>query len=274
MESISFYNYLKVCLMKNIYLNTGTINDVFNELEISFKGVLNSNNNEFKLALDSNLIKGNIDVVSFINGITSIQVNFTFSDDITLSIEPLSKSSILFAYCTEGSINHSYGISGHKSTLRKHHSAVVTSSRSINTVLHFKKNTPVKLSLIKVETEEVTNNNSSLISQLKKTFLHKEPNYSYQGLQNIKIIEKFNQFAAVTEHGMIGHIMKKEILQSILGLEIDDNTDNLIKMSRAIKHSTLSQIKELKKVSSFIKHYAVEAIYSKIINSKNRIIIK
>ncbi len=47
--------------MKNIYLNTGTINDVFNELETSFKGVLNSNNNEFKLALDSDLIKGNID---------------------------------------------------------------------------------------------------------------------------------------------------------------------------------------------------------------------
>ncbi len=212
--------------------------------------------------------------VTFINGITSIQVNFTFSDDITLSIEPLSKSSVLFAYCTEGSINHSYGISGHKSTLRKHHSAVVTSSRSINTILHFKKNTPVKLSLIKVETEEAAHTNSSLISQLKKTFLHKEPNYSYQGLQNLKIAEKFKQFAAVTEHGMIGHIMKKEILESILALEIEDNTDNLIKMSRAIKRSTLNQINELKKIPNFIKNYAVETIYSKVINSKNRIIIK
>jgi hypothetical protein len=260
--------------MKNIYLNTGTINEVFNELETSFKGVLNSNNNEFKLALDSNLIKGNIDAVSFINGITSIQVKFTFSDDITLSIEPLSKSSILFAYCTEGSINHSYGISGHKSILRKHHSAVVTSSRSINTVLHFKKNTPVKLSLIKVETEEATHTKSSLISQLKKTFLHKEPNYNYQGIQNLKIAEKFKQFAAVTEHGMIGHTIKKEILQSILALEIEDNTDNLIKMSRAIRRSTLNQINELKKIPNFIKNYAVETIYSKVINSKNRIIIK
>ena len=76
--------------MKNIYLNTGTINKVFNELETSFKGVLNSNNNEFKLALDSNLIKGNIDGVTFINGITSIQASITFSDETLLSIEPLS----------------------------------------------------------------------------------------------------------------------------------------------------------------------------------------
>jgi hypothetical protein len=260
--------------MKNIYLNTGTINEVFNELETSFKGVLNSNNNEFKLALDSDLIKGNIDGVSFINGITSIQVSVTFSDDTLLSIEPLSKSSVLFAYCTEGSINHSFGISGHKSILRKHHSAVVTSSRSINTILHFKKNIPVKLSLIKVETEETAHANSSLISQLKKTFLHREPNYSYQGLQNLKIAEKFKQFAAVTAHGMIGHTIKKEILQSILALEIDDNTDNLIKMSRAIKRSTLNQINELKKIPNFIKNYAVETLYSKVINSKNRIIFK
>jgi hypothetical protein len=260
--------------MKNIYLNTGTINDVFNELETSFKGVLNSNNNEFKLALDSDLIKGNIDGVTFINGITSIQVSLTFSDDTLLSIEPLSKSSVLFAYCTEGSIKHSFGIAGHKSTLRKHHSAVVTSNRSINTILHFKRNIPVQLSLIKVETEEAAHANSSLISQLKKTFLHKETNYSYQGLQNLKIAKKLHQLNSINEQGMIGHIMKKEIMQSILEMEIDDNTDNLIKVSRAIKRSTLNQINELKKIPNFIKNYAVETIYSKVINSKNRIIIK
>jgi hypothetical protein len=260
--------------MKNIYLNTGTINEVFNEIETSYNGVLNSNNNEFKLALDSDLIKGNIDGVTFINGITSIQVSLTFSDDTLLSIEPLSKSSVLFAYCTEGSINHSFGISGHKSILRKHHSAVVTSNRSINTILHFKRNIPIKLSLIKVETEEAAHANSSLISQLKKTFLHKEANYSYQGLQNLKIAKKLHQLNSITEQGLIGHILKKEIMQSILEMEIDDNTDNLIKVSRAIKRSARNQINELKKIPTFIKNYAVETIYGKVINSKNRIIIK
>jgi len=259
--------------MKNIYLTTGTINEVFNELETSFKGILNSTDNEFKLALDSDFSKGNIDGVTFINGITSIQVSITFSDDTLLSIEPVSKSSVLFAYCNEGSIKHSYGISGHKSTLRKHQSQVLTSNRNINTVLQFKKDTAVKFSLIKVETEEA-HANSSLISQLKKTFLQKEPNYSYQGLQNLNIAAKFKQLAAVTEHGMTGHIMKKEILESILGLEIEDNTDNLLKMSRAIKRSTLNQINELKKIPVFIKNYAVETIYSKVINSKIRIMIK
>ena len=260
--------------MKNIYLNTGTINEVFNELETSFKGILNSNNNEFKLALDSDLIKGNIDGVTFINGITSVQVSLTFFDDTLLSIESFSKSSVLFAYCTEGTMQHSYGISGYKSTLRKHHSRVVTTKRSINTILHFKKNKAVKFFLIKVETEQAAPTNNSLISELKKTFLQKEPNYNYHGLQNLKIAAKFKQLTAVTAHGMTGHIMKKEILESILALEIEDNTDNLLKISRAIRRSTLNQINELKKIPNFIKNYAVETIYSKVINSKNRIIIK
>ena len=261
--------------MKNVYLNAGTINEVFNEIESSFKGILNSNNNEFNLALDTDLIKGNIDGVSFINSITSIQVNLIFSDDITLSIESLSKSSILFAYCTEGYLKHSFGISGHQSTLRKHHSGVVTSNRSINTIVRFQKNIPIKFSLLKVETKGVMNPiNDSIISKLKKTFLSKQSNFSYQGIQNLKIAEKFNQLNFITEKGMIGHIMKKEIIQSILAMEIDDNTDNLIKISRAIKRSALNQINELKKLSTFIKHFAVEALYSKVGTSKTRIIIK
>ncbi|MFV8340905.1 hypothetical protein [Flavobacterium sp. XS2P39] len=254
--------------MKNIYLTTGTINEVFNELETSFKGNLNSNNNEFNLTLDSDLSKGNIEGISFINGITSIQVTISFSDDTLLSIESSDKSSLLFAYCTEGSINHSFGVSGHKSTLRKHQSAVMTSSRSINTILHFKKNIPIKFSLIKVEIEDSVNN--PIISRLKKTFLNKQQNYSYLGIQNLKIMKEFDQLDSVTEQGMTGLIMKKEIIQSILTIEIDHHTDNLIKMSRAIKRSALNQMNELKKITSIIKNYSLEAIYSKVSTSKKQ----
>lgn len=259
--------------MKNIYLYAGTVNEVFNEINSSFKGVLNSNDNEFKLNLDSDLIKGNIDAVSFINGITSIQLSLIFSDDVTLSIESFSKSSILFAYCTEGYLTHSFGVSGRKSSLKKHHSAVLTSSRSINSIVHFKKNIPVKFSLLKVETEDVMNPiKDSLISQLKKTFLSTPTDFSYQGIQNLKIAAKFNQLHSITQQGMIGHIMKKEIIQSILAMEIDDNTDNLVKMSRAIKRSALKQINQLKKLPYVIKHYAMESLYNKVATSKIRLL--
>lgn len=260
--------------MKNLYLTTGTINEVFNELSSSYNGVLDSRNNEFKLALNSESVRGKIDGVTFINGITSFNINIEFSNDTTISIEPFSKSSILFAYCKEGTVKHSYGISGHATTLRKHYSQVLTSSRSINTILHFKKDTPVQFSLIKVETKETAYSNSSLISQLRKTFLNKKQDYSYQGLQNLDIAAKLSQMEAITEHGMKGHMVKKELLESILEQEIEDNTDNLVKLSRVIKRTTINQINELKKLPTFIKNYAVETLYNKVINSKNGVAIK
>lgn len=255
--------------MKNVYLYSGTVNEVFNQIESSCKGVLSSNNNEFNLALDSDLMKGTIEGVSFINGISSIQVELTFLDDIRLSFESLNKSSILFAYCQQGYLTHSKGISGHRSTLKKHHSGVLTGRQSINTIVHFKKDMSIKFSLITVATESVLNPiNDSLLSQLKKTFLSIPTDYSYQGIQNLKIAEKLKQLHSVTDQGMVGHIMKKEIIQSILAMEITDHTDNLIKISYAIKDMATKQINQLKNLPKVIRHYAVETLYSRVGGSK------
>jgi hypothetical protein len=58
-------------------LNAETISDVFNGLENSFSAILNSTDNDFKLNLNTNLIKGKFKEF-FINGITAVQVEMTF----------------------------------------------------------------------------------------------------------------------------------------------------------------------------------------------------
>ncbi|HSN47742.1 MAG TPA: hypothetical protein VLR29_03185 [Flavobacterium sp.] len=257
--------------MKNVYLYSGTVNEVFNQIESSCKGVLKSNNDEFKLALDTDLMKGTVDGISFINGISSIQVNLTFFDDVTLSFESLSKSSILFAYCGEGYLTHSAGISGHKSTLKKHHSGVLTGSQGVNTVVQFKKDMSIKFSIIKVETESELNPiNDSLLSQLKKTFVSIPTDYSYQGIQNLKIAEKLKELHSIKDQGMVGHILKKEIVQSILAMEINDHTDNLVKISYAVKHLAMKQINQLINLPKVIRNFAVESLYNKVGTSKTR----
>lgn len=257
--------------MKNVYLYSGTVHEVFNQIESSCKGVLNSNNNEFNLALDSDLMKGTIDEISFINGISSIQVDLTFLDDVRLSFESLNTSSILFAYCHEGSLTHSNVISGHQTTLKKHFSGFQTGGQSINTIVHFKKDMSIKFSLIKVETESVLHPiHDSLLSQLKKTFLSNPTGQGYQGIQNLKIAEKLKQLHSDRDQGMVGHHMKKEIIQSILTMEISDHTDHLIQISYAIKDLATKQINQLKNLPKVIRQYAVETFYSKVGSSTTR----
>ena len=261
--------------MKNIYLNAETISDVFNGRENSFSAILNSTDNDFKLNLNTNLTKGQIQGSTFINGITAVQVEMTFFDDVMLSMESLGTSSIVFAYCDGDHFKHSFGSSGQHISIRKHHSAVINSNRSINTVLHFHKNTTVQFSLIKVEIGNVGKTvNDSLLYNLKKTFLNKQTNYCYNGLQNIKIAEKLRFLKTITAPGMVGHILKKDCIQSILEIEINDNTAALQKLSISINRSALNQINEIKKIYNFIKPYAIGSVYHKLMPSKNKIFIK
>ena len=261
--------------MKNIYLNAGTISDVFKGLENSFSAILNSTDNDFKLNLNTDLIKGQIQGITFINGIIAVQVELTFFDDVMLSMESLGTSSIVFAYCDGDHFKHSFGSTGQKISIRKHHSAVINSNRSINTVLNFHKNSTVQFSLIKVETESMGKVvNDSLLYSLKKTFLNKQTNYCYEGLQNIKIAEKLKLFKTIKASGMVGHILKKDCIQSILEMEINDNTAALQKLSIGINRSALKQINEIKKMYNIIKPYTIGSVYQKVIHSTNKILIK
>lgn len=261
--------------MKNIYLNAGTISDVFKGLENSFSAILNSTDNDFKLNLNTDLIKGQIQGITFINGIIAVQVELTFFDDVMLSMESLGTSSIVFAYCDGDHFKHSFGSTGQKISIRKHHSAVINSNRSINTVFNFHKNSTVQFSLIKVETESMGKAvNDSLLYSLKKTFLNKQTNYCYEGLQNIKIAEKLKLFKTIKASGMVGHILKKDCIQSILEMEINDNTAALQKLSIGINRSALKQINEIKKMYNIIKPYTIGSVYQKVIHSTNKILIK
>ena len=261
--------------MKNIYLSAGSISEVFKGLENSFEGALNSDDNTFKLSLNTSLTKGKIEGFTFINGITTIHIEMTFFEDVTLSMESAGTSSIVFAYCNGEGFQHSFGSTGHKIGVKKGHSVVLTNNRSINTVLQFHKNTTIQFSLIKVETEGMAQTNGNpILYNLKNTFLNKQSKDCYQGIQNSSITEKLQQLQLISENGMIGHILQKECINAILQIEIDDNTDSIHKLSRAIKVATLHQLNEIKKMYVFIKHCTLGAIYPRIMPSKNKIFMR
>lgn len=260
--------------MKNIYLNSGSINDVFDDIISSSKGVLNSSNNEFNLALDNALFKGNVNLITF-GTITSIQVGMTFFDDTVVSIESFNHSSIVFAYSNEGMFNYSFGISGQQLPLRNHHSAIITNNKSVNTIMHFKKHSTLQFTIIKAETSASKQSaNDSLISNLKNTFLDKKSNSVYHDRQCVKIEEMISQLTNKTNDGNMEYTLKREIIESLLLLEIDKNTSPILKMTKIIKNLTLKQIKQSKKIYRLLNQYALNLFFRKVLNSKNTIFIK
>ena len=125
--------------MKNLYLNNGTLNTIFNELASTHNGILNTENDALNLKLDSKGMKGTVEAVSFINGINVLQVDLLFSEDVRLSVEPLNDSTVVFGYFSKGNLKQSCGINGKKTYLKAHHSGVFNNRKSINSILYFDK---------------------------------------------------------------------------------------------------------------------------------------
>ena len=262
--------------MKNIYLNAGSVQDVFTNLKIALNGTWSGNHDSFTLTLNTSSIKGNVRVITFGPTITSVQVRMTFLDDTTVSLESFSNSSVVFAYCNEGLLKYSFGISGQQLTLSNHHSAVITSTKSVNTILHFKKNSSVQFTIIKTETLALNANleNNSLLSNLKKTFIDTRANFICQGFQSLKIEELIFQLTAETNHGNTAHALNREIVESLLLIEIDKNTSPILKLTQGIKNLALNQIKHSRKMYKIINQHALSLLYMKISNSKNNIYSK
>src|SRR6187431_1348160 len=124
--------------MKSLYLKSGKIQDVFSELSDVLEGTLLSDNGEHNLALETRFVKGNINGISFREGVTYLQFDLVFRDDVMLSIESQNNSTLFFAYCFEGALKHSIGTMGDKKSINKSQTAIVkTKASSINNILYF-----------------------------------------------------------------------------------------------------------------------------------------
>ncbi|MBP4139041.1 hypothetical protein [Flavobacterium geliluteum] len=253
--------------MKNLYLNTGGFNAIFTDLKESFDGELTANNNEHNLAIKTKFAQGNISGVSFDKEISFMHFDIVFYNDVTLSIESIQTAPVFFAYCEEGSLTHSFGVSGDKKSIKRQQSGILSNTASINSVLHFESHKRVQFSLIVVPTICEKNENSVFISQLKKMFTNESGNYIYLGAENAKISMKMKELKTVSEKRIArGLLKKKQILKSIIEMEIAQHSYNYLKVLDPIMNLATRQITEIKKLSHFNLQ---EAISSSRLVSKN-----
>jgi hypothetical protein len=248
-------------IMKNLYLNNGTLNTIFSELATTHNGILNTGNNALTLTLNSNGMKGTADAISFINGINVIQVDVLFSQDVRLSVEPLNESTIVFGYFRKGNLKQSYGVNGKKTYLKAHHSGVFNNRISINSILYFDKNVHYKFTLIGVATDTIINNQCDpLLTQLKQRFTKNPNGYGFIGLQNVKIAKKLQLFSAVTQKRMNNHLKKKAIIQAILQIELEHHTDAFTKIAIHLNTIASTQKNKLKAISNYVKTYSLKQL--------------
>ncbi|SFD78664.1 hypothetical protein [Flavobacterium phragmitis] len=235
--------------MKKLYINTGGFDAVFNNFKDSFDGKLTISANEYKLTFKSKWAKGSISGVRFEKEMTYLNFDFTFNEDVSLSIESNPLTPVFFVYCEKGNLNHSFGANGDVKGLKKNQSGIMSNSSSINSVLYFNSHKHIQFSLIGMPTM-VNNQETDFVSQVKKIFTNESGNYIYIGNENHKIEQKFEELKAIPKKGTVRYLMMRNILREVLELEIAQHSYNYLSTFNPILNFASKQINEIKKLST------------------------
>lgn len=255
--------------MKNIYLKAGKTQDVFIDLKDNLKGTLVSNNDEFNLTLSSVFARGNIKGITFPDGITYLQFDVVFHDDTRLSMESLKTSPIFFAYCSQGTIQHSFGEQGERKTIKKHQTGILKRTSSVNSILHFEKHIPTTFHVIQIGTNTAVNeHNDELIKKIKKTFFSVKEDYLEISSLDNKIAKKIQELNAITHKGIVRSLFVNRILENILELEIEQHTDGFSKIAEAVNEFALRRIDGVKKGAVFMKEVSMELFTTDFVAQK------
>ncbi|MDR6843673.1 hypothetical protein [Flavobacterium granuli] len=259
--------------MKSIYLTAGQTSDVFNELKDILNGTLTFENNEYTLTLDSNFVKGKIQGTVFDEGMIYMQFDIVFFNDVILSMESLQTSPLFFTYCSEGFFKHSFGLQGDKKKLEKNNSGVLKSTAKVNSILYFERNVSTQFSVIGIGTNKISKDiNHMLIKRLRNTFFNNNSDYLQVRTQNQKISLKINELNTIPQEVLFRNLSKKRILETILEMEIKQNTDSFSEISYAIHSSAVRQIDEIKRISNLTINYSQQLFTSEYFMPKIAVI--
>lgn len=254
--------------MKKLYLNTGGFNSIFNDLKDSFNAeLITDTNNEYKLTIKSKWAKGTISGICFENKMSHMHFDLVFNEDVSLSVEAFKSAPVLFAYCENGNLSHSFGTNGEKKNIKKNQTGVLSNTSVINSVLYFESHKRIQFSLIGMPTVAGEDcQNLEMIAQLKKRFMSESGNFIYTGSESLKVIQKWQELKALPQQGVVRNLLKKLILKEIIEMEIAQHSYNYMSTFDPIVNLAARQISGIKRISQM---NIVEAINAAGLASRN-----
>lgn len=264
--------------MKSIYLKAGTTEDIFNDLKDNLKGTLMVHNEEYALGVRNNFARGTIKGITFPDGLTYMQLDMVFDEEVRLSMESLKTSPIFFVYCTHGNVQHSFGEQGERKNISRKHSGILKSASSVNSILYFDKQVPIQFHIIQMgtNTDIVNEHNGELIKKLKNTFFKTKEDYLETSSQDLEIAQKLKELNALNHKGIIRNLYMNRILEKILEIEIEQHTDGFSVIAERINSFAQHQTNEIRRISNSaanlsLQLFTTDFILQRVIEVTNRL---
>ncbi len=212
---------------------------------------------EYILTVDSNLAKGNIRFITFDWGVSLLEYDITFFDDITLIMDASNYNPIHFTYCLNGHCGHKFGFQKDTKTLEQFQSVIITSKDGGYNYGYFPKDIKLEINVIQIIRKEYLrkrlNNVTQLNKKLYEVFLDKDHEnvFTYFGSYDLKMADVIGKLRKVKQKGMIRILKIESMIYQILSLHIQQH-DIAIKGHKVETSLHKSELKIVQKLSKDI----------------------
>ncbi|WP_299129055.1 AraC family transcriptional regulator [uncultured Winogradskyella sp.] len=212
---------------------------------------------EYSLTIDNDNAKGSIRFIDFDWGVSLLEYDLTFFDEVTLIMDASNYNPIHFAYCLEGYCEHrfDYQSDNEIKTLEQFQSVIITSREGGYNYGYFPKDKKLAINVIQVTRKPFLKkrltSGENLNQKLYEVFLDTdhEKVFAYYGSYNLKLADKIGALRLVKSTGMIRIMQIEGLVYQILSM-------HMLQHNREVNNKTLSTTllkRELKLIRAYAK---------------------
>ncbi|WP_340201857.1 helix-turn-helix domain-containing protein [Ascidiimonas sp. W6] len=214
--------------MKEIKITAESTEGIVQELKKNLGGEIEENWGEYTLSINNAIAKGTVRYITFDWGVSLLEYDITFFEEIILIMDASKYNPIHFAYCLKGYCGHRFGYQGKTDVkiLEQYQSVIITSKKGGYNYGYFPKDLKLEINVIQISRNKFLkkrlNNISGLNNKLYEVFSDKDHQntFAFYGSYDLKMADKIAALHKVKEKGIIRILLIQGLVYQILSSHI------------------------------------------------------
>ncbi|MBQ4915952.1 helix-turn-helix transcriptional regulator [Maribacter sp. MMG018] len=184
---------------------------------------------EYTLRVNNEKATGDIRFITFDWGVTLLEYNITFHDDVTFVMDSEDFNPIRFYYCLEGHCSHRFEIQpeSETKTLEQFQSVIIANNSNDPSYGYFSEGVKLAINVVQITRKKFLRKRLNGVEALNKKLYHvfmdtdHEKRFTYFGSYNLKLANKIGALRKVrNKNGMVRVMQIEGLVYEILAMHI------------------------------------------------------
>lgn len=215
--------------MTTIEITAKSTDGMVRQIQKVIGGQITERWGEYTLDVNSTYATGSIRFITFDWGVSLLEYDITFHEDMVLKIDASEYNPIHFTYCLEGYCKHKFGYQSDKEikTLEQFQTVIITSREDGYNYGYFPKGVKLAINVTQIARKQFLkkriNGVEALNRKLYEVFMDTDQDntFAYYGSYNLKLASKIGMLRKVKhKNGMIRLMQIEGLVYEILAMHI------------------------------------------------------